>query len=52
MSAGDALIVEAVRTPIGRRDGMLSDWHPADLLARFWPRWWSGRVWTRARLTT
>jgi acetyl-CoA acyltransferase len=33
MSAGDALIVEAVRTPIGRRDGMLSDWHPADLLS-------------------
>ena len=29
----DALIVEAVRTPIGRRKGMLSDWHPADLLA-------------------
>lgn len=30
---GDALIVEAVRTPIGRRKGMLSGWHPADLLA-------------------
>ena len=29
----DALIVEAVRTPIGRRDGMLSGWHPADLLS-------------------
>jgi acetyl-CoA acetyltransferase family protein len=29
----DAYIVEAVRTPIGRRDGMLSGWHPADLLA-------------------
>jgi acetyl-CoA acetyltransferase family protein len=29
----DALIVEAVRTPIGRRKGMLSGWHPADLLS-------------------
>jgi acetyl-CoA acetyltransferase family protein len=29
----DAYIVEAVRTPIGRRKGMLSEWHPADLLA-------------------
>jgi acetyl-CoA acyltransferase len=28
----DALIVEAVRTPMGRRKGMLADWHPADLL--------------------
>ena len=31
--SGDALIVEAVRTPIGRRNGMLSGWHPADLLS-------------------
>jgi acetyl-CoA acyltransferase len=30
---GDAFIVEAVRTPIGRRKGMLADWHPADLLS-------------------
>lgn len=30
---GDALIAEAVRTPIGRRGGMLAGWHPADLLA-------------------
>ena len=29
----DALIVEAVRTPMGRRKGMLSHWHPADLLS-------------------
>ena len=29
----DALIIEAVRTPIGRRKGALSDWHPADLLS-------------------
>ena len=30
---GDALIVEAARTPVGRRGGMLAGWHPADLLA-------------------
>ncbi len=29
----DAFIIEALRTPIGRRRGMLSRWHPADLLA-------------------
>ena len=29
----DAYIVEAVRTPIGRLNGMLAGWHPADLLA-------------------
>jgi acetyl-CoA acetyltransferase family protein len=29
----DALIVEAVRTPMGRRAGMLAGWHPADLLS-------------------
>ncbi len=27
----NAVIVDAVRTPIGRRNGMLKDWHPADL---------------------
>ncbi len=31
--SGDALLVDAVRTPIGRRKGMLSGWHPADLLS-------------------
>jgi acetyl-CoA acyltransferase len=31
--AGDAFIAGAVRTPIGRRNGMLGHWHPADLLA-------------------
>lgn len=30
---GDAFIIEAVRTPIGRRKGMLAHWHPADLLS-------------------
>jgi acetyl-CoA acyltransferase len=30
---GNAVIVDAVRTPIGRRNGMLKDWHPADLAA-------------------
>lgn len=28
---GRALVVQAVRTPVGRRRGGLSDWHPADL---------------------
>jgi acetyl-CoA acetyltransferase family protein len=26
-----AVIVDVVRTPVGRRDGMLRDWHPVDL---------------------
>jgi acetyl-CoA acetyltransferase family protein len=29
----EAVIVDAVRTPMGRRDGMLKSWHPVDLLA-------------------
>src|SRR2546423_15287999 len=29
----DTVVVEAVRTPIGRRDGVLSGVHPAELLA-------------------
>jgi acetyl-CoA acyltransferase len=29
----DAVIVDAVRTPLGRRNGALRDWHPVDLLA-------------------
>jgi acetyl-CoA acyltransferase len=28
-----AVIVDAIRTPIGRRDGKLSHWHPVDLAA-------------------
>lgn len=28
----EAVIVEAVRTPVGRRNGKLKGWHPADLL--------------------
>ena len=28
----EAVIVEAVRTPIGKRNGLLAGWHPADLL--------------------
>jgi acetyl-CoA C-acetyltransferase len=31
MTARDAYIVEAVRTPVGRRAGGLSGVHPADL---------------------
>ena len=30
----DAVIVEAVRTPLGRRNGVLSTIHPADLSAQ------------------
>jgi len=29
----EAVIVDAVRTPLGRRDGMLKSWHPVDLLS-------------------
>jgi acetyl-CoA acyltransferase len=29
----EAVIVEAVRTPIGKKNGKLSGWHPVDLLA-------------------
>lgn len=29
----EAVIVEAVRSPIGRKEGRLKDWHPVDLLA-------------------
>jgi acetyl-CoA acetyltransferase family protein len=28
----EAVIVDAVRTPLGKRDGMLKNWHPVDLL--------------------
>jgi acetyl-CoA acyltransferase len=29
----EAVIVEAVRTPVGKKDGKLAGWHPVDLLA-------------------
>jgi acetyl-CoA acetyltransferase family protein len=29
----EAVIVDAVRTPLGKRNGQLKDWHPVDLLA-------------------
>ena len=29
----EAVIVDAVRTPLGKRNGKLKDWHPVDLLA-------------------
>jgi len=34
MPQREAVIVEAVRTPIGRRNGRLKDWHPVDLQAQ------------------
>jgi acetyl-CoA acyltransferase len=33
MAARDAVIVDTLRTPIGRRKGALATWHPTDLLA-------------------
>src|SRR5579862_6202772 len=32
LSMREAVIVDAVRTPVGRREGALKGWHPADLL--------------------
>ncbi len=29
----EAVIIDAVRTPLGKRNGSLSDWHPGDLAA-------------------
>jgi len=29
----EAVIIDAIRTPVGRRDGGLKSWHPVDLLA-------------------
>ncbi len=31
--AREAVIVEAVRTPLGKKNGALKEWHPVDLLA-------------------
>jgi len=33
MSPREAVIIDAVRTPMGKRDGVLRNWHPVDLLA-------------------
>ena len=30
----EAIIVDAIRTPIGRRNGYLKDWYPVDLMAQ------------------
>jgi acetyl-CoA acyltransferase len=30
----EAVIVDAIRTPVGRRNGMLRGWHPVDLMAQ------------------
>ncbi len=30
----EAVIIDAVRTPMGRRNGKLKDWHPVDLMAQ------------------
>ena len=33
MEIREAVIVDTVRTPIGKRKGALAGWHPSDLLA-------------------
>ncbi|MEZ5142361.1 MAG: thiolase family protein [Acidimicrobiales bacterium] len=33
MSVRDAVIIDTIRTPIGKRKGALATWHPTDLLA-------------------
>lgn len=33
MHPREAVIIDAVRTPVGRRGGQLAEWHPTDLLA-------------------
>jgi acetyl-CoA acetyltransferase family protein len=30
----EAVIVDALRTPVGRRNGLLKEWHPVDLMAQ------------------
>ena len=40
----EAVIIDGVRTPVGRRGGALKNWHPTDLLAQTLqfgavPRW-------------
>src|SRR5258708_8977096 len=34
MTDREAVIVSAVRTAVGRRNGRLKDWHPVDLMAQ------------------
>ncbi|WP_280334785.1 thiolase family protein [Nocardia wallacei] len=34
MSNREAVIIDAVRTPVGKRNGVLAGWHPTDLLAQ------------------
>lgn len=34
MATSEAVIVDAVRTPVGRRGGVLAHWHPTDLMAQ------------------
>ncbi|MHB8190130.1 MAG: thiolase family protein [Ferrimicrobium sp.] len=34
VSAREPVLIDAVRTPVGRRGGQLKGWHPADLLAQ------------------
>ena len=45
----EVVIVEAVRTPVGRRNGGLSSMHSIDLLAAVQAEVLAARVWIRAR---
>ena len=47
-----AVIVDAVRTPGGKRNGKLSGWHPADLAAETLKAIASGTTSTPRSLTT
>ncbi len=35
----DAVVVDVVRTTLGKREGALANWHPADLLGFALTRW-------------
>jgi len=48
----NAVIVDAIRTPLGRRNGKLKDWHPVDLMAETMKHSLSALVLIRALLTT
>ena len=47
-----AVIVDAVRTPLGKRNGTLKDTHPVDLAAHTLQRWSSATTSTPRSSTT
>lgn len=52
MELRETVIVDAVRTPIGKRKGALAGWHPTDLLAHTLQARWTARAWTPSGSTT